>query len=209
MNAHKTRNLMVNKEIAVLEKEKFYQSCLVKWLKGYSVDQIAKSENEEPANVLQAINIKRKSLRESQEADIADLVAERIGGLRQLQQEAHEYLEFLPDKAPQLLTVAMRAEENIAKIQGVLSDKVLHLGRIQHEVKLYDFSDKTPPPLVVDAPSYIVLEEPELPQLETVEVVEGGHVQVVEIRPSPTTTILESILPKLVIETSVGGYMDG
>ena len=205
MSQQKTLQKMEAKEIGRYEKDKFYQRCLVKWLKGYSIDHIAQSEgNVSTSSILTAIRAKRAELRESQEAEIADLAAERIGGLRQLQQEAHEYLDFLPEKAPQLLTVALRAEESIAKIQGVLSDKVLHLGRIQHEVKYYDFTDKTPDPFIVEGTSTLVLEEPELPILVNTEPI--YDTQVVEVAiPEPPKP---KVVPPLRIETSVGGYLE-
>jgi len=195
---------MEAREIERMEKEKFYQRCLVKWLKGYSIDQISQSEgNADTSTILTAIRDKRLELKVAQEAELGELVAERIGGLRQLQKEAHDYLEFLPDKAPQLLTVALRAEENIAKIQGVLSDKVMHLGRIQVAVKLYDFDDKTPPPMVVEGISSLVIEEPELPQLPSFEPIQEDKVVEIPI-PVPKTIIV----PQLKVETSVGGFLD-
>ncbi len=185
---------------AYLEEIQFQQRVMVKWLKGYSLSSISISEDVSMAVLTRALNIKRKELQDSQEATIEILVAERIGGLRQIQQEAHEYLgQVPPDKAASLLTVALRAEETVAKIQGVLSEKVLHLGRIQHEVKLYDFSDNTPP-MTVDGAS-ITIEEPDLPPLEEVAMINITPMQEVKILPP-------KVAKAVVIEVMRGGYVD-
>ena len=178
-----------------LEKERFYQRVMVKWLKGYSVSQIEVSEgNAGKDAIIAAINIKRGDLKEAQRADIEDLIAERIGGLRQIQSEAHEYIEFMPEKAPQLLTVALRAEEAVAKIQGVLSEKVLHLGRIQHEFKMYDFKDNLPPPLSDENNPSIIIQEPELPPIdnfaEIIDVKMLTNIPAELPKPKPLTVVV-------------------
>ena len=104
-----------------------------------------------------------------------ELVAERVANLINVKAEAYKYMQFMPGKAAQLLMVVLRSEETIAKIQGVLNEKHLVLGKIQHEVKLYDFEDKTPPPIsnivdgiatMVDNPVIAVIEEEALMQKE-------------------------------------------
>ena len=61
-------------------------------------------------------------------------------------------------------------------MQGVLSEKVLHLGRIEHTVKMYDFEDRTPGAKVIEAvvaaPS-IMIQEAVLPTIE--EVIDIGE----------------------------------
>ncbi len=185
--------------INYLEEMQFQHRVMVKWLQGYSLSNISISEGVSMAVLTRALNIKREELKESQEATIDLLVAERIGGLRQIQQEAHEYLEFWPDKAASLLTVALRAEETVAKIQGVLSEKVLHLGRIQHEVKLYDFNDSTPP-MIIDGSS-VTIEEPELPPIEEITSIEYTTMQEVKVIPP-------KVAKAVVIKVMRGGYVD-
>lgn len=192
-----------------LERDQFYQRCMIKWLQGHSVTAIARSEGSSTiAMVMQAISIKRVELKESQEAEIEELVAERIGGLRHIMKEAYEYLGFIPDKAPQLLSVALRAEETIAKIQGVLSEKVVHLGRIQHDVKYYDFEDSTPD-RVVEGSSRLVLDEPKLGDIEETIRVDESKVSDIPIlkHPKPIPKPRRTI-NGVIIETVVGGFID-
>ena len=97
--------------------------------------------------VIRCIESQREALKEIYKGDMETLAAERIANLTYVKHEAFRCLNFLPTKAPQLLAVILRSEEIVAKIQGVLNEKHLHMGRIQHDVKLYDFEDKTPPPM--------------------------------------------------------------
>lgn len=178
------------------ETERFYRRVLVKWLKGYSIGDIAYSEGGiTNAVVMQAISIKRKELIEVQNADIEELAAERIAGLKVIKKEAFDYIEYFPEKVAQLLTVALRAEETEARIQGVLNEKVMHLGRIEHTVKLYDFEDKTPGSIIIDAivpkPSF-VLQEPELPKIEEVVPIDESRMEVIpDLKETPAVTKLK------------------
>ena len=188
------------------EDIRFMQRVMEKWLKGYSLASISVSEgNCTISSLTRALNIKREELKESQEATLDLLVAERIGGLRQIQQEAHEYLELLPEKAPQLLTVALRAEEAVAKIQGVLSDKVLHLGRIQHDIKLYDFNDLTPP-MIIEGGS-ITIEEPELPPIQEVAPLDMSKMKEVKVK-EVVEAVIAPVAKGITIKTMRGGYVD-
>lgn len=145
-----------------LERER--ATIMKLWLQGYSISDIQTATGVDAAtSVIQAIRLKRRELQEVQEAEILELAAERIEGLRQLQRESRTYMAILPDKAAQFLTVILRAEETMAKIQGVLSDKVIHLGRVEHHVKLYDFQDSYP--MVEGEITKVTLSEPEPPNL--------------------------------------------
>jgi len=151
-----------------LDREKFQHRVMTLWLQGYTVDEIRRNEGlVEQATVIQAINIKRKEIRAVQEADLLDLAAERIAGLKLVKTEARAFAALYPGKAAQFLTVILRSEEIEAKIEGVLSDKVLHLGRIQHDVKLYDFTDRTPPMprSFIVPPELVTISEPYLEAL--------------------------------------------
>lgn len=157
--------------ITALEQDRLYQRIMAKWLKGYSISDIGHSEgNLTQEQVMRGITVKRQELALAQKADIDHIVAERIAGLKLIKREAFEYMELMPEKAPQLLTVALRAEETQAKLQGVLSEKVMHLGRIEHTVKMYDFEDKTPGAIVIDAVGTVVsditFQEEVLPKIE-------------------------------------------
>lgn len=181
--------------VLALEKERFYQRVLTKWLKGYSIGDIVYSEGGVTStSVIQAINIKRKELVESQGADIEQLAAERIAGLKVIQKEAFDYIELYPEKVASLLTVALRSEETQAKIQGVLNEKVMHLGRIEHTVKLYDFEDKTPGSTIIEMvrtnpDPELSLQEPELERIETVVEIDEARLDVIKPK------VKEAIMP--------------
>lgn len=158
----------------VLETERRRGRIMQRWLRGYTIDQIRDWEGlESNYQVVKDLNIKRKELREQQDIDILDLAAERIEGLRVIQADCRHYMGFFPERSPQFLTIILRAEESTAKIQGVLNEKVLHLGRIQHHVKLYDFRDNFPPSTVEG--EAIVIEEPELEELPS-HIIQSGKV---------------------------------
>mgnify|MGYP005817967221 FL=1 len=170
MASENTAALMDARAARALDLEQQYQRIMKHWLKGYTTDEIMVREGiTTPGIILTAINVKRGEIAAAQADEITNLTAERIAGMRLIKKEAHDYLEFIPDKAPQLLGVALKAEENIAKLQGLLSDKVMHIGRIDHTVKHYNFDDKSPPPLI-DGPiiqgQVISISEPELPSIE-------------------------------------------
>ena len=180
-----------------LAEQQLQHRVMKRWLQGYSIEDISYAEGGlKTATVMRAIEIKRNELAEIQQADINELVAERVAGLRVIKAEAHEYLEFMPEKAAQLLTVSLRAEEMIAKLQGVLSEKVMHIGRIQHEVKVYDFVDRTPGPIieaVVERNNQAVsLMEPELPLLDTVVDLDVTLLQDID------NSIVEPVIPTVI-----------
>jgi hypothetical protein len=120
--------------------------------------------------------------------------------LRLIQKDAIFYQALFPKGAAPLLTVRLRAEETIAKIQGVLNEKIVHLGRIEHHVKLYDFEDNFPN-AVVEGDSFVIQE----PQTE--EVLE----QRVSIEKSPTSgasVIMQGAKADPIVATSVGVELD-
>jgi len=145
------------------------------WLSAFTVAEIATKEVVSKGTIIRDLAIRRTELRQAVEADINDLAAERIEGLRLVQRDAIHYTGLMPDKAPQLLTVRLRAEENIAKIQGVLNEKVVHLGKIEHHIKIYDFQDNFPDAIEVE--SYTI-SEPDMPELQNGIVVDGAVVEV-------------------------------
>jgi len=171
-----------------LEVDRRQDRVMQKWLSGFTLQDIAASEKVEKTTILRDIGARRKDLRTIYEGDVNELAAERIEGLRAIQRDAIVLTNQLPDKSPAFLTVRLRAEETIAKIQGVLNDKVVHLGRIEHHVKVYDFTDNFPDPVGLDASvidsTGVLLQEPEgsVP-LDSGELLETSTARVVvEIR---------------------------
>lgn len=123
----------------------FSDSVMRFWLDGEPISSIMEKLQSTYHLVLKALTERRTDLRDLQNADILEMAAERIEAFRDIKQKAVKGMEMRPGQTPQLLTVALRAEENIGRIQGVLTDKVIHLGRIDHVIKkLYDFEDVFP-----------------------------------------------------------------
>ncbi len=115
------------------------------WIAGESISAIMEAVDSTYHLVLKAVAQKREELRDIQNEEILNLSAERIEAFRDIKSRALAAAAIKPSQTPQLLTVALRAEENIGKLQGVLTDKVLHIGRIEHVAKkLYDFEDAFP-----------------------------------------------------------------
>jgi hypothetical protein len=96
------------------------------------------------AYILQCLKEARQVILTWHEDEIELLAAERIEGFRLIQKSAWDIQESHPRQATQLLAVISRAEENIAKIQGVLSDKNQSITRTTRTIKSYTFNDGFP-----------------------------------------------------------------
>lgn len=163
------------------------------WMRGNTMEQIAESEGVAESTVIRCIASQRERLKELYEGEMGELAAERIANLQNIKAEAYKYMGWLPTKAPQLLQVALRAEETTAKIQGVLNEKHLHLGKIQHDVKMYDFTDRTPAPYgaeVVDEQGQPVEPNPTIARLEEEELVQR-HVVVEVLGPKVPSLVVD------------------
>jgi len=142
-------------------------AILRQWLAGDTLQQIMSTTGFSWGTVVTYIKKGRQNLKEVMDDDLSNLAVERVEAFRDIKRRAIVLTEIQPRLAPQLLKVAIDAEVNIGKIQGVLNEKVLHIGKIQHEhKKMYDFVDTLPPAPGegVTAPaleaSYKVLDEP-------------------------------------------------
>lgn len=119
------------------------------WLQGCTVQQITETldaENWTPSNravVIKAIRDNRDLWRELHAGELEDLAAERIEGYRTIQRAAWIHMSEYGVSAS-LLSQVKACEDSIARIQGVLTDKLQLLGKVEHEYKLYDFRDNTP-----------------------------------------------------------------
>ena len=82
---------------------------------------------------------------EQSNASLKELALERIAALNRIKVKAWEYINS-NTQVGKMLTIATKAEEDIAKIQGVLTDKVQHLVAAQVVHKLYDFDNQFPEP---------------------------------------------------------------
>ena len=108
------------------------------WLQGYGFFEIAEYLKLHVSTVRTHVTTMREVFRDAQNTELLDLAAERVTGFALIKTAAWEQYEVT--KNSRWLQVIMRAEELMAKLQGVLSDKVLHLhaGEVVH--KLYDFT---------------------------------------------------------------------
>ena len=188
-------NVMLNSAEKALELDQRRDKVMRKWLSGFSVTDIAMSTQIDKGTVLSDLAIRRTELREAQDQDIHDLAAERIEGLRMLQKDAIYYQGLFPKSAVPLLTIRLRAEEVIGKIQGVLNEKVVHMGRIVHEIKIYDFEDKFP--AIIEG-EVISIEEPALMGNQETEVI-ITEAQAKVVIDSITQDIIEAPKPPTII----------
>ena len=186
MTLSKANAAIAQSATLALEQDRTNQRIMTKWLKGYSITDISVSEGGISHNeVRRGIVLKREEYAEAQKGEIDHIVAERIAGLKIIQKEAFDYIELFPEKVAQLLTVALRSEETQAKIQGVLNEKVLHLGRIEHTVKMYDFTDNTPNAVIIDAVmprKDLTLREEVLPTIEEVIPIDEAKMGIINNR---------------------------
>ena len=142
------RSIFVDQPMRQWDLEQRRFQIAQRWLKGEPLQAIADQMGLHYITVLEDIQHMRQQLKEWQRDSLENLAAERIASFRNIQHHAWQLLELLPKQSNQLLSVILRAEEAIARIQGVLTDRVQHLvsGRLEH--KLYDFVDKLPAPTV-------------------------------------------------------------
>jgi len=95
--------------------------------------------------VLAIVKTIRNELREFHRAQLDEHTNRCIEVLRMVQRRCWDDLEASDGTdASKLLNVVVRAEETIAKVSGVLTDKVQHIGDLMHHIKLYDFQDRYP-----------------------------------------------------------------
>jgi hypothetical protein len=115
-----------------------------RFLQGYTPYNISKELECHYTFVLQAIEAARGELTQWHSNKLSDMTEETVEVFRMVQQVAWEHLEEGRREADKLLPIITRAEESIARIRGVLSDKVTHIGDITHHMKMYDFEDNYP-----------------------------------------------------------------
>lgn len=122
------------------EQQLFHTAQL--WMRGNSVFAISLEQGREQVEVIRDIRLMRGRMAKWQDSDLREIAAERITALRQIIAEAWRMQDTYP--TARILTVIHRVEATIGRIQGVLSDKVMHLHGGTVKLKLYDFTDKFP-----------------------------------------------------------------
>ena len=142
------QNEVVGKERAAafqLHKIKEQDYVLEQWLEGKTLSTIASNLNCTPEHAGRTLRKMQAEIRDVVLGERENLVIDNIQAFRHIKDVAFEHVKRHPAQAPQLLTVALRAQEAIGKIQGVLTERVHHLGSIEHlHKKLYDFEDTFP-----------------------------------------------------------------
>lgn len=120
-------------------------AVLAGWLEGKPLSSIAKEIGCTYEHARTMLKDCQGEIRDIILADRESLVIDNIQAFRHIQQIAYQHVRQYPSQASSLLTVAMRAQENIGKIQGVITDKVHHIGSVEHlHKKVYDFADNFP-----------------------------------------------------------------
>lgn len=109
------------------------------WLQGYNFYEIGQLLKLPTKTIRENVLETRELLRESQKADLLDLAAERIQGFSMVKKASWQ--EYEETRGSKWLQLVLRSEELIAKVQGVLSDKVQHLVQGEVALKLYDMDD--------------------------------------------------------------------
>ena len=135
--------------LATLTKEQDYRIAGILWLRGYNIVDIARIIKSSTREVLDILRETRSNIAEWHKDEIENIRSERIEGFRQVQRRA--WLEFelaKPGIKAQLLSIVMKAEETIAKMQGVIENKIKHSGTIDHRYKQYDFNNDNFPEAV-------------------------------------------------------------
>jgi len=139
------------------------------WTAGKSVSAICEEFGLPWEQVYEDVQAGRRILHVFQDDEVQALAAEAVGRFRHVIDTAYRTMEQRPQQVPQLLTSALRASEDIAKLQGVLAEnKRIHKVE-EHVIKLYDFRDNFPAPIqstgtVVDVPEEQATNEQEVPQ---------------------------------------------
>lgn len=115
-----------------------------RFLQGYTPYHISQELGCHYTFVIQSIEAARGELNKWHSNKLSEMTEEAVEVFRMVQQVAWEHLDEGKREADKMLPIIARAEESIARIRGVLSDKVTHIGDITHHMKMYDFVDKYP-----------------------------------------------------------------
>ena len=118
------------------------------WMAGYSIRDIASELGHTSTYVLAQYREARGEMLTWHEDEIAHLAAERIEGFRNIQRQANEAMEEHPRQTVALLVLVSKAEENIAKIQGLMNDKGQSISKTTRTLKTYTFTDNFPDKVV-------------------------------------------------------------
>lgn len=127
--------------LASLDSEHKKMLIMESWLKGQTPKEIANLLSIDYIDLKRLLEEARVELREIQSGQLLDLTAERVEGFRLIKREAWSRLGSTWKAPHNLLNTLLRVEEDIAKIQGVLSENVRHSGGVDLNLKLYDFDE--------------------------------------------------------------------
>jgi len=145
----------INRDIVKLDQEINAEreriTTGIMWIRGYTVHEIANSIGVSKTDALRYIRETRAEFAQWHKDEIESIRAERIESLRNLAKLTHNELDaakYIGNKA-QLLSILVKIEEQIARLQGVDVQKIQHSGEIDiNHKKLYDFDAKHYPQII-------------------------------------------------------------
>lgn len=121
-----------------------HQAIQEDWISGYRPGEIAARQGISIELVHGGIRSVRRQLYEDNQATLAEHSEQSVAVFRRLETRLwQEYEKLGGGKAGlQILAEIRKAEESVAKVRGILSNRVI--ADVVHHVKLYDFQDKFP-----------------------------------------------------------------
>ena len=125
------------------------------YIEGVSVTEIARETGLDYTVITRSLEKRRRQLLEHSTINLLDEVEDRVAALNIIKRQAEQYMTNDPGKAPQFLKVKLDAEKQIAALRGLDQKTINHTGKIQHEVKTYDFVDTLPPAIIDGSGHYI------------------------------------------------------
>ena len=121
------------------------------WLEGQRPAEIALTMGLSVTQVSSDIKAIREELYQENQVAIQEHAEQSIAVLRRLEGRLWSEVDTADNSSDRLKAYEQirKTEESIGKVRGLLSNKVV--ADVFHHVKMYDFEDALPEPIVVDA----------------------------------------------------------
>ena len=131
------------------------------WLEGQRPAEIALSMGLSVSQVSSDIKTIREELYQENQVAIQEHAEQSIAVLRRLEGRLWSEVEVAENTGDRLKAYEQirKTEESIGKVRGLLSNKVV--ADVFHHVKMYDFEDALPAPMVIDAEPNKVTKTPD------------------------------------------------
>jgi len=123
------------------------------WLEGNRPGEIALTLNLSISQVNADIKAVREELYEENQVAIQEHAEQSIAVLRRLEGRLWREIEASDNTSDRLKAFELirKTEESIGKVRGLLSNRVV--ADVFHHVKMYDFEDGLPEPMIIDGDS--------------------------------------------------------